>query len=97
MAAGPYLTCDPQVGITKYKLTMAGVDSESNAQADGSAWIDMETSPTGTTNGELRAGGYWTLDGVPQGAFEWSNPTPFVLGRPSVTSPPSNIDLKESH
>ena len=91
--ADPFLTCDPQPGITKYKMSIAGIDSESNAKTDGSAWVDLANVPAGETNGELRAGGFWTLDGVPQGAFEWTNPTPFLLGRPSVQSPPSNLHL----
>ena len=95
--ADPFLTCDPQEGVTKYRMSLGGIETTSDALADGAAMADLANAPEGTTNGTLAAGGPWTLDGVPQETLLWSTPSPFVLGRPSVSSPPANLSLRDNH
>jgi hypothetical protein len=96
-AAGPYLTCDPQEGVTKYKLIIDnGVEVVSNANADGSAWHDMSDTPTGIHDASFYAGAFWTIDDVQQLTINWSDPRPFVLGRPNVSQSPTNIGLSNN-
>ena len=97
LLAEPFLTCDPQEGVTKYELTLGGVTSESDALPDGAAWHDIGSAPEGKTNASLKAGGPWTIDDEDQLIFVWSDPAPFVLGRPSVSQSPMNMSLKNSH
>lgn len=96
-SADPFLTCDPQAGVTKYKLVINEVESFSDAKADGSAWHDMVDTPVGEHNATFVAGKAWTIDGVPQEPIEWSDPTPFVLGRPGALPLPTSISLKDNH
>ena len=95
--ADPFLTCDPQTGVKKYKMVIGEVESFSNAQADGSAWHDLVDTPVGDHDATLAAGIPWTLDGVPQEATEWGPTTPFVLGRPFALQLPTSISLKDNH
>lgn len=105
-AAGAYagdvlLTCTPQEGAEVYKLEYLDVEEISDAKLDGAAWHDLENVPVGETPSKLSAGKRWTVDGIPQLAIAWSDPTPFVLGRPilSQLQPPENMNLKnrENH
>jgi len=93
--AGPYLVCDPQDGVTYYRYVVGDELIIEPAQADGSFKHDLTDWPTGVTNSELNAGAPWALDGIPTDVIEWSDPRPFVLGRPSVPQSPLNIGLKE--
>jgi hypothetical protein len=95
--ADPFLTCDPQFGVTKYKLTIDTIESLSDANADGSAWHDLINIPAGDHDAILAAGKHWTIDGVLQPSIEWSDPSPFVLGRPDVSQLPTNISLRDNH
>jgi hypothetical protein len=95
--AGPFLTCDPQAGVKKYKLVIGEVESISDAQADGSAWHDLVDTPVGDHDATFAGGIPWTLDGVAQEATEWGPTTPFVLGRPFALQLPTNTSLKDNH
>ena len=96
--AEPFLTCDPQEGVTKYKVIVDNGDEViSDANADGSAWHDINYVPEGLKPAEIYAGAYWTIDGVPQLTITWSDPHPFVLGRPSISQSPTSITLKNNH
>ena len=48
--ASPYLVCDPQSGVTHYKVTGLPFVTESDAQADGSLKLDVALSPVGTNS-----------------------------------------------
>ena len=95
--AEPFLTCDPQAGVTKYKFVINGVESISDAQVDGSAWVDMVNIPNGVHDVTLSAGENWTIDNVIQEPIVWSVPSPFVLKRPGVLNTPTNESLKNNH
>ncbi len=49
--AAPFLVCDPQTGITSYKLTgPAWAPASIPAQADGSLKLDLATSTIGSNS-----------------------------------------------
>jgi hypothetical protein len=83
LAIGASLTCDPQEGVTKYRVTGEVVDAET----DGSVKWNISGISAGEYNGTLEAGREYVLDGVPQGVWRWSDPVPFVLGVPEKSSP----------
>lgn len=94
-SAEPFLVCDPQTGVTKYRLEFAGsVDPavEVNAEQDGSLKYDLVNWGQGLIQVQAYAGKEAVLDGQPQGVWRWSEPTPFELdaGRPS---PPASLDV----
>lgn len=95
--ANPFLSCDPQAGVTKYKVNMpsAGiVDEITNAQANGSALHDISSWPSGTYNdGEIRAGAEYILNGVPQNVWRWSDPTPFDITVPALPAGALNLTV----
>ena len=101
--AGPFLVCDTQEGVTEYKLIWDDGEIEySDAlitiveeKSYGAANHDMTTVKDGQSSGELFAGKPWILDGVDQNTLEWSDPSPFVLARPSKPLSPTNIGLSE--
>jgi len=93
--AGPYLVCDPQEGVTDYKLVCLNLpEQQYPAQPDGSAKIDISGIESASTQCELFAGAAYTIDGQPQEAIEWSASVPFVLGRPGALQSPTNIGLR---
>lgn len=99
-SAEKFLTSDPNPGAAQHRLTVNGsVWEPVAANPDGSAWINIEVPgiPVGQSNCQLEAGTAWVIDGEPQDAIAWSDPTPFVLGRPGTLSKPSNIQLKNNH
>ena len=85
----PFLTCDPQEGVTNYRIDGTTII---DAEANGAVLWSIDSIPVGTHNGTLEAGKPYVLDGVPQGTMLWSTPVPFVLGVPSVESS-TNIGL----
>ena len=94
--AQPLLTCDPQAGVEKYKVIWtAGGESISDAGVDGSCLHDLAGVPDGDNAGEIRAGKEYILDGVGQGIYEWSDPTPFLYSNPADTTPPTGLGLGE--
>lgn len=79
--AEPFLHCDPQAGVTHYRITWiaTGVEEMGNAQADGSSYHDLAGVPVGDNAGEIQACNQYTLDGVPQLAYRCSDPTPLFI------------------
>jgi len=94
-AADPvYLVCDPQEGVTDYKLICINEpDQFYQAQPDGSAKIEISGMEIGQKDCQLYAGNSWMLGGVVQQVKEWSDPVPFVLERPGAPQSPTNIGL----
>ena len=91
-----FMTCDPQAGVTQYKIIWEdGIEEIVPAQSDGSIRRDVADIPIGERSGVYMAGRPWTVDGVPQEAMEWSPSVPFVLGRPSVPKLPSGTGLSK--
>ena len=92
--AEPFLVCDPQPNVTEYKIVWAAGGTEYlNAESDGSFRYDVADTTEGDTGGDLYAGGEWLVDGEPQDVFEWSDPRPFVLTRPSAFPIPTGVRL----
>ncbi len=85
--AGPFLVCDPQEGVTHYKISTGDVKQVVAAEADGSLKYDLSQIDPGALSRELRAGSTYDLDGEPSIVFEWSDPLPFVLKKPLVQLP----------
>jgi hypothetical protein len=86
--AAPFLICDPQAGVTHYKLQWQGFSEQIlPAQADGSLKYDL-VNYSGDSPAQVWAGSEAILDGVPQGVYNWSTPVPFVLQfmKPSAPS-----------
>lgn len=92
-SADPFLSCDPQEGVTVYKVEISAEETISPATLDGAAMHDLADMPIGETDGKLSAGKPWVLDGVPSETIEWGPSVPFVLGRPSASQSPMNIGL----
>lgn len=88
--ANPFLVCDPQPGITGYKLTgPPWVPATVIAQADGSLKIDVAQSAVGLN----------TINVVScVGDALWgevcATPVPFVYTKPSLTPPGPTSGLK---
>jgi len=87
--AGPFLICDPQAGVTHYKLTgPAWVTGIVPAQADGSIRMDVSAALAGSnalTVAACRSDAVW--------GELCSSTVPFVFTRPSVPATTSNIRL----
>lgn len=88
-SANPWLICDPQAGVTSYKLTgPSWVPATTPAQADGSLKLDVGNALPGANNLTVAA---CKTDAV------WgelcSASVPFVLTRPSAPAITSNIKL----
>lgn len=89
--ANPFIVCDPQTGITHYKVTGgAWVMSPVSAQADGSIKMDIVTAPVGTSNLTFSAcATEW--DGIPG---EVCSPTvPFSFTRRGIPATPGGVKL----
>jgi len=87
--AAPFLVCDPQTGVTLYRLTgPAWVPVSVVAQPDGSIRMDVASSTVGSNSLTIAA---CKADAV------WgelcSTTVPFVFTRPSAAAPPANIRL----
>jgi len=84
--AQPFLVCDPQAGVTIYKLTgqPAPLPATSTALADGSLKLDLATCPVGTYNLTVQScSGVWCS----------ASTTPFTLIRPASPALPANLRL----
>ena len=90
--AGPFLVCDPDPDVTEYKLEW---DSGATEYINAPLRYDANTLAEGDSSGNIYAGGVWKVDGEDQEVFEWSDPTPFLLTRPSKPLSPTNIGLSE--
>lgn len=89
--ASPFIVCDPQTGVTHYKVTGAPwVSSPVPAQADGSIKMDISTAPVGTSNLSFVA----CRTQEPWGEV-CSTATPFSFTRPASPQIPVNFRLEK--
>jgi hypothetical protein len=87
--AAPFLVCDPQTGITYYKLTgPAWVPATSPAQADGSIKMDVAAALVGSNALTVAACVTNTIWGE-----VCSTTVPFSFSRPAAPATTSNIRL----
>lgn len=87
--AAPFLVCEPQAGVTHYKLTgPAWVPTSVAAQPDGSIRLDMAVSPQGVN--ALTAAACITESPWPEIC---STTSPFSYARPGAPTGPSNLRL----
>jgi hypothetical protein len=87
--AAPFLVCDPQTGVTSYKLTgPAWVPASVPAQADGSLKLDVSVAAIGTNS--LTAAACKT---DPTWGEVCSSSVPFAFTRPSPPATIGNIRL----
>lgn len=87
--AAPFLVCDPQAGVTSYKLTgLPFVTALVPAQPDGSIKLDVAPVATGTNNITVAA---CIVD--PVWGEACSAAAPFSFTRPSAAESPLNIRL----
>ena len=88
--SAPYLVCDPQTGITHYKVTgPSWVVSPVPAQADGSIRMDVSGAVSGTnslTVSACKADLIWNE--------VCSTAVPFSFTKPSPPITPSNLKLQ---
>ena len=87
--AAPFLVCDPQTGVTLYKLTgPVWVPVSSSAQPDGSIRMDVAAATVGSNSLTVAACRNDSIWGE-----LCSTTVPFVFTRPSAAAPPANIRL----
>jgi hypothetical protein len=80
--ASPFLVCDPQVGVTHYKLTgPAWVPKTVLAESDGSIRMDVAPAPAGTSSLTVAACRAAMADWPVE---ECSDYVPFDLRRPAA-------------
>ena len=88
--AAPFLVCDPQSGVTHYKLTgPAWVPASTPAQTDGSIKLDVAESNVGVNSLTAAAcinSNVW--------GEQCSVSVPFDFTRPTAPTSPSGIGLK---
>ena len=88
--AAPYLVCDPQAGVTHYKVTgPSWVVSPVTAQADGSIRMDVSAATAGVnslTVAACRSDAVW--------GELCSSTVPFVFTKPIAPTIPGNIKLQ---
>lgn len=88
--AGPFLVCDPQTGVTSYRITGLSAGTISSiAIADGSMRHDLAGIASGTYNIAVAActgeGTVWET---------CSATTPFSFTKPSLSAPSSPAGVK---
>ena len=85
--ASPYIVCDPQSGVTHYKITGWSVVTKA-AEVDGSVKLDVATASSGTTKMTFSA---CISDSV------WgevcSDTVPFDLVKPTKPVAPQKVRL----
>ena len=88
--AAPFLVCDPQAGVTLYKLTgPAWVPASVPAQPDGSIRMDVAGANVGSNSLTVAACNNDPIWGELCSPF-----VPFSFTRPSAAAPPANIRLQ---
>ena len=88
--AAPFLVCDPQTGVTLYRLTgPAWVPVTSPAITDGSIKMDVSAATVGSNSLTVAACKSDAVWGELCSSF-----VPFVFTRPSAAAPPANIRLQ---
>lgn len=89
--AAPFLVCDPQAGVTFYRITGDPYfTADIPAQADGSLRVDVGTIPSGVHNVQVYAcatGQNWPGGVCSQTA------TPFSFTKPSAPGAAVNLRL----
>src|SRR5574343_1237701 len=99
--AGPFLICNPQEGVTHYKITgpewvanltpvYPNISGAITAQADGSIRTDVSIANLGTNNITVAACIYDDVWGE-----QCSSYVPFAFVRPSPASTPQAIRLQK--
>lgn len=89
--ASPFLICDPQIGVTNYKLTgPAWVPATVTAQSDGSIKMDVSGSTVGNNSLTVAACKTDVVWGEQCSVF-----VPFTFTRPSGAVVPSGIKLNK--
>lgn len=89
--ANPFLICDPQAGVTYYRMTgPAWMPTQYTAEVDGSIHMDVSPAIVGTTNMTIAA----CKDDAVWGE-QCSSYVPFAFDRPSAASIPLNIRLQK--
>ena len=87
--SSPYLVCDPQAGVTNYKLSgPAWVPTNVIAQPDGSIKMDLSASTTGNNSLTVAA----CITDALWGEL-CSSTVPFSFTRPAKPAGPANIKL----
>ena len=87
--AAPFLVCDPQAGVTDYKLTgPAWVPATAPAQPDGSIHMDVSGATVGLNSITVAACKTDPVWGQLCSPF-----VPYSFTRPAAPSTPSNIRL----
>lgn len=87
--AAPSLVCDPQAGVTYYKITGDAYWTASvPAQADGSVRTDLAGIPSGTHSIKVAA-----CKNDPLWGEQCSAAIPFDFTRPTVPGAPTNMGL----
>jgi hypothetical protein len=87
--ASPFLVCDPQAGVTSYKLTgPAWIPSSVPAQPDGSIKMDVSGALVGSTSLTIAA-----CKTDPIWGEQCSSTTPFTFTRPEAPTTPNGVKL----
>jgi hypothetical protein len=87
--AAPFLVCDPQAGVTSYKLTgPAWLPVTAPAQPDGSIHLDLTGATVGSSSITLRA---CIID--PVWGEACSAATPFTFTRPATPVTSTGVKL----
>lgn len=89
VSAGPFLICDPQTGVTSYKITgPSWIVSPVTAQANGSLKMDVATSTVGLNSLTVSA-----CIADPIWGEACSAAVPFAFTRPASPNVPAGIGL----
>lgn len=87
--ANPFIVCDPQAGVTHYKVAGAAwVSASVPAQADGSLKMDVSAAPVGSSSLTFKA---CIVD--PIWGEQCSVTAPFTFTRPGVPTVPAAVKL----
>lgn len=85
----PFLVCDPQAGVTNYKLTGPGwIPASVTAQADGSLRMDVAEANVGANSLTIKA-----CKTDPVWGEQCTTAVPFIFSRPASPDTPSGIKL----
>jgi len=70
--SAPFLTCDPQVGVTHYEVSVAGKTEVVSAGADSCLWYDLAAFAVGEYHFEVKA------MRITETSWGVSTPSPFI-------------------
>lgn len=87
--AAPFVVCDPQAGVTEYRVTgPAWVSPAVPAEADGSIKMDVSAAAIGENSLMVQACNVDAVWGV-----QCSISSPFVFTRPATPAQPAGLKL----